>query len=307
MTLRPTLLTLALALTLAAASAQAAPPAAAAEPDAAPFFARPFLFGLHRGGADWMPENTVKTFEEAARRWPHALLETDVRMTKDGVLVLLHDETVDRTTDGAGPIAEMTLAEVKTLDAGYRFTRDDGVTFPYRGQGFQVATLEEARKAAPEARFLVEPKRQAGIAEEVARVVKALDAEDRVLLASFDDALMAELRALLPECATCYSYQTALPLMAALQGGTLDAYQPADDVLSLMRRMVPEFGLTPEAVQALQARGVKVQVHTLNTREEMERYLDWGVDSILTDRPELLEQVLRERGMWRQGGRTTVD
>ena len=100
-----------------------------------PVFAKPMLLGAHRGGRALWPENTVVAFRACAERWPDILLEGDLHLTADGHVVVLHDATVDRTTDGAGPVAGMTLEQVKQLDAGYRFTPDDGATFPWRGKG----------------------------------------------------------------------------------------------------------------------------------------------------------------------------
>ena len=82
------------------------------------FFADPILLGVHRGGSKWRPEHTVETYKEVAQRWPHALLEMDVRLTKDGVVVLHHDAKVNRTTNGTGPIEELTLDEVRSFGCG---------------------------------------------------------------------------------------------------------------------------------------------------------------------------------------------
>ena len=96
----------------------------------------------HQGGDELWPGNTMYAFEQAAALGVD-VLEMDLHITKDGVLVVMHDETVDRTTDGAGKIEEMTLEEIKALDAGYDWSPDGGDTFPYRGQGIEVPTLEE--------------------------------------------------------------------------------------------------------------------------------------------------------------------
>ena len=98
--------------------------------------ARPLLLGAHRGGGGAYPENTVFAFSQSSKRWPGILLETDARLTADRQVVLLHDETVDRTTDGTGPVNALTLEEVKALDAGYDFTRvTAGRVSPIGGKG----------------------------------------------------------------------------------------------------------------------------------------------------------------------------
>jgi len=271
----------------------------AQEPAEKAFFEASMKFGLHRGGAHWRPEHTVKTYKEAWERWPGCLLEADVRMTKDGVAVLMHDETVDRTTDGTGPIAELTLEEVQQLDAGYTFTPDGGDTFPYRGKGYRVATLEEAFASAPGAHWLIEAKPQPGIAEAVAAVIRETGKEGDVLIASFDPAIMARLRELLPRAAMCYDFETAVPMMTALRAGgeAWEEYQPADDVLSLMQHMIGQFDMKPEEVERMQAKGIRTQLHTLNDEAALTMGIEWGFDGFLSDRPELMERVFRDHGL----------
>ena len=111
----------------------------------------------HQGGEGEWPSNTLFAFQNAADAGAD-VLDTDMHMTKDGVLVFMHDETFDRTTDGHGAIRDLTLAEIKHLDAAYSFSTDDGQTFPYRGQGITVPTLEELFQAYPDKRFGIEIK-----------------------------------------------------------------------------------------------------------------------------------------------------
>jgi len=258
------------------------------------FFRHPILLGAHRGGARVVPENTVAGFVETAKRWPGILLEADAGLTADGHVVLRHDDTVDRTTDGTGEIGTLTLEEIKKLDAGYRFTRDDGATYPYRGKGVTVATLGEVLDALPDAHFLVEFKRHAGIVDAVIGAIKKAGAEDRVLLASFVPESMDRARELAPGMATCYDYLNGQRMLDALRNGDWAAYKPEADVLSLSRGMVKRFELTPEDIKAVQKKGVKVQIHTINEPDDMRYWLDVGLDSILTDRPDLLAKAIED-------------
>ncbi len=261
-----------------------------------PFFSEPILFGLHRGGAEWRPEATVDTYKEAKKQWPHALLEMDVRLTKDGVVVVSHDATVDRTTNGSGPITELTLAEAQALDAGYTFTTDDGATYPYRGKGLRIATLDEVLTALPEAHWLIEPKSEDGVVVALAKILKKHDAVDRVLIASFKPALVEEAKTLMPGIATCYTMSSGMNLLTALRtgGDTWTNYKAEDDVLSLPTKMVKQFQLTEEEFKTVQKKGIRVQFHTLDTAEELSAAVAMGVDSILTDRPDIFEKVLAE-------------
>lgn len=264
---------------------------------AKPFFDRPFLLGAHRGGVLSRPENTALAFREAARRYPDILLETDVRATKDGELVLLHDETVDRTTDGKGKVSSFTLEALRKLDAGYRFTTN-GLAYPYRGKGVQIATLEEALDAAPNHRFELDIK-SPEIADKVADLLVRKNAADRVLFASFVPAAMARIRARLPQAAICYDFSNGARLLAALRGTGWEAYKPEADVLSMMKEQVASYKLTDEEVKRIRDKGIRFQIHTLNEADEMQRWNKLGVESILTDRPDQLAYELFGKAMLR--------
>src|SRR3712207_5691183 len=97
---------------------------------------------IHRGGAGVVPEDTILGFREGLK-YGDAVIESDVQSTLDGELVVMHDESVDRTTGGTGRISRLTWAEIQRLDAGYRFTPDEGATFPWRGKGVTVPTLAQ--------------------------------------------------------------------------------------------------------------------------------------------------------------------
>lgn len=262
-----------------------------------PFFGKPWLLGAHRGGAFMWPENTVVAFEAAAKRWPDIILEGDAQLTRDGHVILLHDATIDRTTDGRGLAANMTLEQIKRLDAGYRFTTDDGKTFPYRGKGVRIATLDEALAACPNSRFEIELKPGEGITKPVIQAIKRARAQGRVLLASFDPRIVHGAHKLAPEIANCYNFIDGMDMLSKLRkGGDFWAsYRPTADVLSLMQRMLEQFKLTPDEIRAIQAKGIYFQMHTPNNRERINKMLDLNPDSILTDRPDLLAEIIAER------------
>jgi glycerophosphoryl diester phosphodiesterase len=278
---------------------------AAAEPNGRPattqaakaFFKKPWLLGAHRGGAGLWPENTLVAFTESAKRWPDIVLESDARLTSDGQVILLHDASVDRTTDGTGPVADMSLEGVEALDAGFRFTRDGGKTFPYRGKGVRIPKLEEVLRALPGSRFEIELKPCSGVAEAVVGVITRLKAQDRVLLASFDPRLIQQARKLGPRIASCYDFPEGLAMLEALRHGgkAWQAYRRTSEVLSVMTNMLKTFSVTPEEIRLMQAKGVAFQVHTPNTRAKILQMLELNPDSILTDHPDLLAEILAER------------
>ena len=248
--------------------------------------------GAHRGGKGEWPESTTHAYEKAAALWPDILLESDLHLSADGVPVVMHDKTLDRTTDGTGPIGAKTLAELKELDAAYKFSTDKGATFPLRGQGVRIPTFAEALNSAPNHRFLVEFKDGIAIVDAAIAVIRELKAEDRVIIASFNPIFMKQLREKAPEIRTCFDTQTAMQLVLALRGPAWDAYTPVDDVLSFSPGLEKTMALKPEEMAAIQKKGIALQVHTLNTEEEMRKYLDIKVDSILTDYPSRLAALL---------------
>ncbi|NIA14380.1 MAG: glycerophosphodiester phosphodiesterase [Nitrospiraceae bacterium] len=274
----------------AALSGETAPPAGK------PFFAKPLLLGAHRGGERLWPESTMVAFKSAAEQWPDILLESDAHVTADGHLVLLHDDTVDRTTDGSGRIEGMTLAKVRALDAGYRFTRDGGKTFPYRGKGLTIPTLNEVLEALPGSRFLIELKNQPGVAEAVVDVLRKTDAFDRVALASFSASLMRKARQLEPSLISCFDFINGISLLKSLRGAEWDTYRPDADILAVDRELMEQFKLRAEEIGVLRDKGIAVLIHTINNADQMRYFLDLGMTCILSDRPDLLADVIAERG-----------
>ncbi len=258
------------------------------------FFDTPMYIGAHRGGGDLWPESTELAYKECIAAWPDIVLEADVHETKDGHVVVMHDKTVDRITNGEGPIGELTLEEARALDAGYDFTKDKGTTFPHRGKGLQILTLAEAFAIAPDSRWLVETKDGPNIMEKALAVIKEAGMESRVLLASFQPKHMTYAREHAPHIARCFDLQNAPALLGALRGGDWDAYDPPAQCVSLGKRMVGQTQITSEELAKLKTKGIYSQVHTLNKREEIDHYLAMGFDSILTDRPDILADAVKD-------------
>lgn len=254
----------------------------------------------HRGAAGLAPENTLPAFEAAVRHGAH-VLELDVWPTRDGEMVVLHDGTVDRTTNGRGHVSEMTLAEVKALDAGYWFTSDGGATYPWRGQGVTIPTLEEVLRAFPGMPFIIEIKSSdPDVVPAVLSVIDRAGARDRVIVGSFHDSVLARVRQLAPDIPTGFAQNEAVRYLILQRLGLGALFRPAAAALQ-----VPEwYGrlrvVNPGFVRLARRQGLEVQVWTINDEETMERLAALGVDAIITDYPDRLQAVLRrmeERSM----------
>jgi len=252
---------------------------------------RPLVIA-HRGGAGLWPENTLYAFERAAELGAD-VIETDVRATKDGELVVIHDESVARTTNGSGSVGALTLAELKQLDAAFRFSTDGGRTFPLRGRGVAVPTLREVFASLPEMRFNIEPKRGApSLAAPLCRLIREQGMADRVLVASFSGTTIEEFRRECPEVATSASTGEATSFYALHEAGLAASYSPAMQALQVPERAGALRVLTRDFVEAAHGRGLRVHAWTIDDEAEMRRLIEIGVDGVMTDFPDRLLRVL---------------
>lgn len=257
-----------------------------------PLLAGAPLLIAHRGGAGLYPENTLLACERAHRCWQADMIELDVRATADGHCVVIHDETVDRTTNGTGAVAAMTLEELRALDAGHHFTPDDGRTFPFRARGVTVPTIEEVLLALPAMPLTIEVK--TGAAQRpLFDALRTCTAEARVIAAG---AFEAD-RTLFGEWTGALSASTEqgrrFYLLHRLRLGRFAgfaAHVAQSPEVWKGRRIV-----TPRFVRDVHRAGAHIHVWTVNERVDMVRLLDWGVDGLLTDRPDRLADVLHAR------------
>ncbi len=248
----------------------------------------------HRGGSGRWPENTMLAFENAVRLGVDAL-ETDIHSTAEGVLVVAHDPDVDRVTDGNGRIQDHTLAQLKKLDAGYRWTADDGKTYPFRGQGITIPTLEELFAAFPNMWINIDVKQsEPPIVSQFLQMVHDFDMVDKVLVGSFNTKTVAQLRRECPELATAASEPEARRLFV-LSKLRLERFYSGGCVAF----QLPEYDngihvVTKRLVEAAHKRKTAVHVWTVDEVEQMKRLIALGVDCLMTDFPDrLLELVGR--------------
>ena len=248
----------------------------------------------HRGGGGLRPEETLAAVEHAAELGAD-MFELDVRATVDGAIVLLHDATVDRTTNGKGLVAEIRLSELRKLDAGYRWTMDGGKTYPYRGKDIRVPTLEEVFKRHPRLRMVVEMKvRTAEFAQSLCKLTREGGMSQYVLVASFDYESLHAFRQACPEVATSMSAREARIFVGMAKIGLASAYSPDAMALQVPERFGSIEVLTHGLVQAARGRNLRVHAWTINDEAAMRRLIELGVDGIMTDRPDRL-LALRDR------------
>ena len=276
----------------------------------------------HQGGENEAPSNTMYAYERSLLLGSD-MLEVDIHTTSDGELVVLHDATVDRTTNGTGRVYDKTLAEVQALDAGYNVVPGEGTEsgrdeaeYPYRGvrtgevdppkgfgpDDFRIPTLEEVMAAYPDVPINIEIKGAADSdlasfnrnAEALAAYLNGLGRTDGIMVASFNDAALQTFHDLAPQI-------DLAPAIGGVAAYKLSGTPPPEGTKAFQ---VPiEFGgisvTDQEFVTRAHADGFGVHVWTINDPAEMNMLLDWGVDGIMSAEPIRLEEVLCARGVAR--------
>jgi glycerophosphoryl diester phosphodiesterase len=234
----------------------------------------------HRGGASEVPENTMAAFQHAVDLG-YRYLETDVHLTVDGVLLAFHDDVLDRVTDRTGVIHELRWSEIEPARVGG--------TEP-------IPRFDELLAAWPDVRFNIDPKHDRAV-DALAEAIDRAGAIDRVIIGAFSDKRLARLRERLgPRLCTSLGPRSVAKLRAASYGLPLGSL-PSPCVQVPVRHG----GVTivdERFVRVAHRSGLQVHVWTVDDPAEMDRLLDLGVDGIMTDRPEVLKQVLIDRHSW---------
>ncbi len=284
-----------------------------------PWLERRVLNIAHQGGEIEAPSNTLFAFKTAKDKGSD-VLELDVHATRDGELVVIHDTTVNRTTDGPGRVDQMTLEQLKTLDAAHWFVPDCGTchgraddAYAYRGYAtgereipdelgdfepndFRIPTLREVLEAFPRDLLNIEIKRTAPETKPYERELAALLEEfgrgSDTIVVSFSDVAMELFQAFAPDVSAATATGQATAFWASAQGPAPGAPNPRYDALQVPISLNGIPIVTPEFVQRAHANGLAVHVWTINDAQTMQWLVDIGVDGIMTDRPTLLEGVL---------------
>ncbi|MBN1331030.1 MAG: glycerophosphodiester phosphodiesterase [Candidatus Heimdallarchaeota archaeon] len=278
----------------------------------------PFLKGkrplvmAHRGDSANTPENTLLAYNDAINLNVD-VVETDLRVTKDNEVIFFHDARVDRTTDARGAVRSFTLAEIKKLDQGYWFKGVDELTgtFPFRGKGLQVQTIEEVLTRYPKMRFNMDIKDTFSDASYVlAQKLKELDAEDRVMIGSFHHKQLRTFRTIsgAPTSASpieIWNFRNKIAKWVHKNSNFDYSQEHQLKQEEILGKAQPYFALQiPEKfgpikvfsdskfIKVSHMLDIAIHVWTINDPGDMFRLLNWGVDGIFSDTPKMLLDIV---------------
>ncbi|OJF94150.1 glycerophosphodiester phosphodiesterase [Alkalibacterium sp. 20] len=251
----------------------------------------------HRGGKAIAPENTLAAFRNAAEL-DVDILEYDVHITADGHLVVIHDDTVDRTTNGSGRVNEMTLEEIKALDAGYQF-KDAKGDFVFRNSGVKIPTVQEVFSEFNDKKHLIEikdsndPVMYGDLIDEMWNEIQKFDMKDKVLIASFDHDINLRFQDVSNGEVAIGAGEEETRQFVTMHKAFLNAlYRPKAAAFQLPTEQ-EGFNLADwKLIRGANSRGMHVYYWTINEEDMMEKLIDLGADGIMTDNPRLLLDVL---------------
>ena len=281
------LLLLAIAIGVLALTSKPAQPAAVLSS-----FAEQPLVIAHRGGKGLWPENSLFAFERASDLGVD-MLEMDLHLSSDGELVVIHDSTLDRTTNGEGPVAARSLAQLQALDAGYRWSADGGQSHPYRGQGVRIPTFTEVLERFPSIAKVIEIKvPDVGMEAQLCDTLTAHQQRDKVIVGSFYDRSLQLFREQCPGVATSAGPGSVRLLLALNWIGLGSVLSPSYQALQIPEAHSGLAIASRSLLQTASQRGLNVQLWTINEQPDMRRLLDLGADALITDYPDRALQVL---------------
>jgi glycerophosphoryl diester phosphodiesterase len=251
-----------------------------------------FMVIAHRGGRSLGPENTLYTYQRAVNLGVD-VLEFDVHLTRDNHLAVIHDKTVDRTTNGSGAVESYTLADLQKLDAAYRWSDDRGDAFPLRGKGIKIPSLAEVFQIFPRMRMNIEIKNPKPAAiTSLCRTIQDYNMSRKVMIASFSAGALKKFRSTCPAVATSAGASEAIWFYALQKVHLESVYSPGAQALQVPENYGDLKLTNKRFVAAAHARNMRVQVWTINDAGSMKRLLKLGVDGIMTDYPLRLLSIM---------------
>ncbi len=242
-----------------------------------------FLNIAHRGGGKLAPEETMVAYENAVDVGAD-VLEMDLQQTADGVIVCMHDEKIDRTTNGKGFVRSYTYDELSQFDAAYNFSPPD---FPLRGQGIKVPKFEDILDAFPHHSFIAEIKQvDPPIVDDVLEILENRDVYDRIIIASLADSVVEEIRQKNPLVMTSWGTAEMLTFVT-MSDDEEENFKPTSEFLQ-----PPHDVVDATLMEKIRRFDLKVHVWTVNEPDNMRRLMDLGVDGIITDDPATLKGLV---------------
>ncbi|MFV8781465.1 glycerophosphodiester phosphodiesterase [Microbulbifer sp. SA54] len=239
------------------------------------------------------PGNTLLYLQKMVALGVDAL-EMDLNLTADGRLILIHDATLDRSTDGRGAVIDKSLAELRALNAAYHWS-SDGESFPYREKPQRPVTIDEVFAEIPQTPMIIELKnRELQAARALSEAIDRAGCGHRVIVSSFHHRVIQEFRRLQPQVHTGATMREALTFFLAQLFGMARWLKPAFKAMQLPARY---FGLkvfTPRFVRAARSCGLHLSVWTVDEVESMRHFMALGLDGIVTNRPDRLMALIRE-------------
>jgi len=281
------LLLLAIAFGVLALTSKPAQPAAVLKR-----FAEQPLVIAHRGGKGLWPENSLFAFQRASDLGVD-MLEMDLHLSSDGELVVIHDSTLERTTNGEGPVAALSLEQLQALDAGYRWSADGGQSYPYRAQGIRIPSFAEVLDSFPNTPKVIEIKvPDVGMEAQLCAALEAHKQGDQVIVGSFYDRSLQLFREQCPSVATSAGPGSVRLLVALNWVGLGSLLSPSYQALQIPEAHGNMPVASPSLLKTAAQRGLNVQLWTINEQPDMRRLLDLGAHALITDYPDRALQVL---------------
>lgn len=261
---------------------------------------RPLVIA-HQGGELLAPSNTMASFKNAADMGVD-VLETDIHITKDGHLVTIHDPSVNRTTNGKGYVADLTLAELQTLDAGYHF-KDLNGNYSFRGKGVYIPTVEEMFQTFNDMKIEIEikddnpPDRIEEIASKLWTLIEKYQMEEKIIIGSFDQKILQAFeKHAKGRVAISAGRQEVKSFVVFHKFFLRNLYVPKVDAFQIPVED-SGFDLTDsKLIDGAHRLGMEIHYWTIDDPKTMEKLIDSGADGILTNRPDLLLKLLEEKG-----------
>ncbi len=262
-------------------------------PDMVVFRAPHFRIG-HRCGQP--PEATLDSCGRSVEQGLADFIEMDVHLTKDQRLAVIHDSTVDRTTNGSGTVSGLTMDEISKLDAGYRYTPDEGRTFPFRGRGIAIHPLDDFFAKFPNQRFYVEFKTEDLRAVPVmVDLIRKYGMQDKIVVASVYGPPLAKMAEIAPDVARAASFRDSVVWVVANKFGVGGLFPIYAHALAL-----PPLGghwiISRRMIETAKKQNIKIHIWTVNTPADMTAWQEAGVDGVMTDKIALLNEVLKQTG-----------